>query len=352
MSMQVRVAQLVVAVCVGGCSAGLLLGGGAPSDATTADGAPGTEAGTTPSLDSTLPPGADGPGVPPKKDIGGPKPDKPPPPPTGWTLGQVPFLPSSSWNTPIPASATYTKLPWPASAKLDVNWENYTPGIYISLPSDPLVQVSIPEGWGYPAGKIAVRLASGVSGAAGQDGEILIVDGTTVHNFWQLTRTGTNSGTASSYGKTDVLKGTGWGSKSPFLSAGITASGSSMLAGLLVQAESDKGDVNHALQLALDYELQKPGYTGEAIAGDGSNANGVSKEGERLAIPPSAQMPGGLSPLGQKVFRALQKYGCFNIDISGGISILRVQANAYNASTINTLRGEITGWAKLLQRVN
>ena len=346
--MQARLFPLVIVVCAA-CRPGLLVGG-ASSDAIAP--APENEAGTSPLPDTSSPPVSDGPVViPPKKDTSPPKPDTAPPK-TSWSLGQVPFRANSSWNTPIPAGATYTKLPWPSSAQGGVNWDQYSPGLYVSKPTDPLVQVNIPAGWGYPAGNIAVHLAAGVSGAVGGDGEILIVDGTTVHNFWQFERTGTNSGTASSYGRADVLKDTGWGSKSPFLSAGITASGSSMLAGLLVQAETDAGEINHALQLVLDYDLQKPGFTGEAIAGDGSNSNGVSKEGERLAIPPSVSMPAGFSPLGQKVFRALQKYGAFNIDIAGGISILRSQANAYNAATINSLRPDMNTMLKLLQRVN
>ena len=36
--------------------------------------------------------------------------------------------------------------------------------------------------------------------------------------------------------------------------------------------------------------------------------------GDQLAIPASAPMPSGLSPLGQKLFRALQTYGGFDID--------------------------------------
>lgn len=334
---------------VAGCRPGLLLGGFSPD---ASGSAPADQDRPPPLSDGVMPGGEALPPPPPKKD--GASPDKAPPKPTGWTLGQVPFAPTSSWNTPIPAGATYTKLAWPSSTGYNyyVNWNEYSPGVYVSKPSDPLVQVSIPAGWGYPAGKIPVRLPAGVTGAVGSDGEILIVDGTLVHNFWRLTRTSTNAADADSYGRADAVKDSGWGSKSPFLSAGITAVGSNMLAGLLVQAETDAGEIQHALQIALDSDLQKPGHTGDAIGDDGSNPDGISQEGERLAIPPTVAMPGGLSPLGQKVFRAMQKFGVFNIDISGGSTILRAQANAYSAPVIESLRKDVNVLIPLLRRVN
>jgi hypothetical protein len=322
----------------------------ATQDATTAPPLPdGT---TSPAPDGTTPapPDATSP-VPP--DATSPQPDATKPPPGSWSLGQVPFAPSSSWNTAIPAGATYTKLAWPASTGYNyyVNWDAYSPAVYDSQPTDPLVQVAIPANWGWPAGNIPVRLAAGVTGATGTDGEILIIDGTTVHNFWQFNRTGTNTATAQAYGRADVVTDSGWGSKSPFLSAGIVATGSSQLAGLLVQAETDAGEIEHALQIALDSALQKPGFTGEAIAGDGSSPSGIAQEGQRLAIPPGISMPSGLSPLGQKVFRAMQKYGVFDIDVAGGTTVLRAQANAYDATTINNLVKDVQLLIPLLQLV-
>ncbi len=274
--------------------------------------------------------------------------------PGTWTLGQRPFAASSSWNTPVKSGATYSKLGWPSSTGYNygVNWDAYSPAVYFSKASDPLVQVAIPDNWGWPAGNIPVHLPAGVTGAAGTDGEILIIDGTTVHNFWQFNRTGLSSASAQAYGRADVVKDSGWGSKSPFKSAGIVATGSSQLAGLLVQAESDAGEIEHALQMALDYAITKPGYTGEAISGDGSNASGIAQEGQRLAIQPGTAMPSGLSTLGQKVFRTLQKYGVFVIDVAGGCSVLRAQQNAYSSTTIDALWQDMQKLTPLLQAVN
>jgi hypothetical protein len=62
-------------------------------------------------------------------------------------------------------------------------------------------------------------------------------------------------------------------------------------------------------------------------------------------------MPAGLSPLGQKVFRAYQRYGTFVIDVAGGVTNVRAQANAYDASTIEALRTDLSRITPLLQRV-
>jgi hypothetical protein len=148
-----------------------------------------------------------------------------------------------------------------------------------------------------------------------------------------------------------VITGMGWGTSSPFLGAGIMAAGSSELAGMLVQAETDTGAINHALQITIYSSLNRPGFTGGAIAGDGPSPGGIVQEGDRLGIPPGTSMPAGLSPLGQKVFLAFQKYGAFDID-TGGATNLRAQQNAYDAATVNALRTDMATLMPLLERVN
>ncbi len=76
------------------------------------------------------------------------------------------------------------------------------------------------------------------------------------------------------YAATDVVSGTGWGTPSPFLGAGVVAAGSSELAGLLVQAETDAGDIQHALQIELPQTQNMSGYDGDAIFGGRSFLDG------------------------------------------------------------------------------
>jgi len=269
-------------------------------------------------------------------------------------LGRRPFSPSSSWNMPIVAGATFVPVNWPASTGYNygVNWETYSPAIQVASSSDELVSVSYPAGWGYRGGSINVRMPPEADAAAGTDGELLVIDGHTVHNFWQFKRLGPTAASARSYGAANVLLDTGWGSKLPFRSAGVVAAGSSQLAGLLVQAETDQGDIAHALQLCIDVALAKPGFTGEAINGDGKNPSGMLQEGERLAIPPQTPMPPHLSGLGRKVFRAYQTYGAFVIDVTHGVTSLRAQANAFDAATITALRADALKITPMLQRIH
>lgn len=272
---------------------------------------------------------------------------------TSFSLGQRPFAVNSSWNTRVSANASYVKLAWPApkNGNYWVNWDAYSPAVIVGKSTDPLVNVKIPNTWGWPAQTIPMRIPIGVTGAVGTDGEILVMDGNNVHNCWKFDRTSDLTATCAAYGRSNLVTGSGWGSKSPFLAAGIVATGSSQLAGLLVQAETDRGEIEHALQIALDSPLVKPNPVGEAISSDGANPNGISQEGERLAIPRSAAMPVGLSPLGQKVFRAMQNYGVFNIDRAVGTTILRAQTNAYDGVTISNLRKDMPKLIPLLHRV-
>ncbi len=270
-----------------------------------------------------------------------------------FTLGERPFAASSSWNTPIRAGASYTRLNWPRATGYNywVNWDGYSPAVYFSKPSDPLVSVRVPYSWGYPEQTIQIHVPAGVTGAAGTDAELIVIDGNVVHNFWQFKRTSTTAATCEAYGRADAVSDSGWGRKSPFLGAGIVAAGASQFAGLLVQAETDRGEIEHALQIALEFALQKPNPVGEAISSDGGSSTGISQEGERLAIPQGTAMPAGLSPLGQKVFRSMVKYGVFNIDV-GGCTLLRAQNNAYDGNTIDALRTDMNKLMPLLQRVN
>ena len=272
-------------------------------------------------------------------------------PPAQFTIGERPFAPSSSWNTAIAEGATYQKVGWPITARFGVAWSSYSPAIYAASNSDPVVSVQYPPSWGFPGGIVNVRMPPDADGAVGTDGELLVIDGSVVHNFWQFKRLNAAEATARSYGATNVITGNGWGRASPFRGAGIVAAGSSQLAGLLVQAETDRGEIAHALQISVDMPLAKPGHVGEAINSDGRNPNGLVQEGQRLAIPRTATMPLGLSPLGQQVFRACQRYGAFVIDVAGGVTNLRAQANAYDQVTIAALRRDVQRIVPMLQHV-
>jgi hypothetical protein len=271
------------------------------------------------------------------------------------SLSMPPFSASSPWNTEIPSGSLYTELNWPASTgyNYSVAWDSYSPAVYVASASDLVVQVTYPPDWGYPGGTISVQMPTAANGAAGTDRELVVIVGDTVYNFWQFDRTRATTATASTIGESNIVTGTGWGTESPFLGAGITAVGASELGGLTIQSEvTADGAIDHALQLVVDSNLVEPGFTGDAIAGDGSSPTGIVQEGELLGIPPGTPMPAGLSALGQEVFVALEKYGAYVVDVAGGDTTVRVQANAFDAATITALRQDMGRIVPMLEAVS
>ena len=115
-----------------------------------------------------------------------------------FVIGERPFAASSSWNTPIAEGAIYQKVGWPIMARFGVAWSSYSPAIYAASKSDPVVSVQYPPGWGYPGGIVNIRMPPDADGAVGSDGELLVIDGDVVHNFWQFKRLSLSAATARS----------------------------------------------------------------------------------------------------------------------------------------------------------
>jgi hypothetical protein len=243
----------------------------------------------------------------------------------------------------------HTALPWAPNTGGEywVGWNEYSPAVHIGTTDHPLVNVVCPESWGWPAATRQIRIPSGVTGATGTDGELLVVNGSTVHNFWQFVRSSDTTATCQAYAAED-LSGDGWGQASPFLGAGIVASGSSQLAGLVLGSEASS--IQHALGLVVNAPAHRPGHVAPAISGDGTVNGGFTRVGQRMRIAAGATMPSGLSSLGQAVWAALRGYGAFDID-TGGATSIRTQANAFSQSAIDTLRTEIGPLLRSLVRV-
>lgn len=272
----------------------------------------------------------------------------------GNLLAVRPFAATSPWNTLIPNGATYTNIAWPASTGYNyaVAWDGGTPSVYQSNTGDPVVAVNYAAGWGYPGGILNIPLASGITGADGSDAEIVIIQGDNVHQFWIFNRTSDTTATAQAYGVSSYSSGTGFGTSSPFLGAGTTAIGASEMGGLLVQDEVvADGAILHALQLAAEMALTRPGFVPPAIAGDGPTTGGIVQEGWLLGIPKTTAMPGGLSPLGQQVFTCFQNYGCYIVDVAGGVSNLRTQSNGWDVTTMTNLWHDMGSILPLSKRV-
>ncbi len=292
----------------------------------------------------------------------------PPPSPPGWTFGQPPFKTSSLWNTPVRIGAIYTGLAWPAphlwqtsppgATNYGAAWDSYSPAVYVAAAGDPIVKVSHPATWGRPAGTESIRMPAAAVGAQGTDQELVVIDGDTVHSFWQFKRVaGALVASCSGWAKCSVSVDDGFGWPGG-LGAGTVAIGSSLFAGLLVKAETDLGAINHALGLRMGVPLLNGGFVPPAINSDaGNKSTGIVQEGQRLAIALTAPAPGGLSPLGLQVFKCMQVYGCFvndqtNDDQWGGSNGPRVQANAYDDPTITALNTDLIKLIPMLKKVS
>src|SRR5436309_14421253 len=100
-------------------------------------------------------------------------------------LATTPFAASSSWNSPVGTGATYMNLNWPASDGYNyaVNWDTYSPAVYVASPADPLDEGSVPSRWGYPAGNECVNMPVLANEAARTDKEMKRVDSDTANKL-------------------------------------------------------------------------------------------------------------------------------------------------------------------------
>lgn len=247
------------------------------------------------------------------------------------------FSASSPWNTKIPANATFVNAQI-SSLGWFINYDTYSHPVYISKSTDPLINVNVPASWGWPAGTIQIHAPAGIAGSQGTDGSLVIIDGTTTYDFWIFQQIDATHFKVSAWAKNDIVTGTGWGTLSPFLAAGIRGGGSSGLAGQIMGNELTTG-INHALAIATPGTLvpcPAAGYVLPAISGDGSC------EGVRVGIPPGVARPSGLSTPGIMVWNALQTYGGYIADtVGGGASIINADPRSVPASDLGPLYNDL-----------
>jgi hypothetical protein len=202
-----------------------------------------------------------------------------------------------------------------------VNHESYSIPVVTAHADDPLVAVSVPDSWGWPAGTVALHVPTGITGASGTDGALVVVSDGVAYDFWQFRRADATHASATAYAEADVVAGSGFGSTNPFRGAGIRAAGSSGLGGLLTGADVTGGtDIRHALAVSLLGSELGAAFVAPAIASDGHGDTGSIPTGARLGIPAGTPMPSGLSSLGQRIWRALVTYGAFVVDQHSGSS--------------------------------
>lgn len=229
-----------------------------------------------------------------------------------------PFASDSVWNTAIGSGAIYEAATDPATASLQkagmypyVNAAQYSIPITIASSTDPMVTVTTPYN-----GSFTHHMPDTAQVAGGTDGNLEVMDGQYVYDYWQAIKQTTTSYTAQAGRKEDLL-GTGLG-------GGIRAAGWPSIAGLIRKEEFAAGVIPHALDLALDPTQLKRGYVWPAISEDAGNSySGGVPIGTLVAIPPSVDVTTlGLTREGLMLAKALQDYGAYVSDQAGGGPIL------------------------------
>ena len=249
-----------------------------------------------------------------------------------------PFDGSSPWNTPISAGVGWRDEPALRAGHSWVNDEQFSIPLVRSAPTDPLVAVSVPSSWGWPGGTVSVRIPADVTGAAGSDGALTVVDGGTAYDFWQFQRSDVGHASAAAWAAA-WLSGSGVGRPSPFLGAGIRAAGTSGYGGLITAGDlTGPGDFRHALAVSLLGSELSGSHVAPAIAGEGGS--GSIPMGARLGIPRGTPMPGGLSPIGQRTWNTLMTYGAIVVDRHTGSApaVFYADPRSVSPNTVGPLR--------------
>jgi hypothetical protein len=236
-----------------------------------------------------------------------------------------PFSPRSPANLPLPSGTIYTPVPWDPSTGF-----NYFAGIkfYYDIPAPSVTTVcswQAPAGWGNPQQYFQRLMTPGFSGhhTNDPDNEAVSFAGNNCLSIYNFTRTSDTTATSGPYGSCDILSDTGFGKLSPPRGAGVVAAGNSLMLGALIKEEFIAGPINHMIALCVqDVSCNggNPNFYSPAISGDGKSRNGFIQAGQVMAIPPTTLIPNGLSPYGQKLFAAMQQYGCFIMDTGGSTS--------------------------------
>ncbi|GAA1861186.1 hypothetical protein GCM10009836_46680 [Pseudonocardia ailaonensis] len=113
---------------------------------------------------------------------------------------------------------------------------------------------------------------------------------------------------------------------------GTRAAGFSIAAGLIWPDELRRGEIDHALVFAYPF-TKKGGYVAPATRSDGLTTQaGALPIGSRLRLDPTIDLDKlTLTPQERTVARALQTYGMFLGDTSGGLTLYGVQPLSFAA---------------------
>jgi hypothetical protein len=308
---------------------------GAPGPASGSEGdsnpASGTEGGSGTTGGGAGSSGGSSPPEPPSPE------PSPPEPPAPFRF----FASTSFWNEPVPAAAPLDPDSAPLVGELDtaiaaeeqagdgpwINTTSYSYPIYTVPANQPTVRVQLTENTTNAAlssAWSAVPLPPNAKPAVGTDGDLVVWQPSTdrLWEFWRLTHEA--EGWRARWGgaiqhvssNPGVYGPEAWPGAQTWW--GTSASSMSAVGGLITLEDLKRGEINHALAIALP-ERRAGVYASPAKRSDGKSTNPLSlPEGAHLRLNPSLNLTAlHLPRLTLMLAQAAQRYGIVVTDGSG-----------------------------------
>jgi hypothetical protein len=226
---------------------------------------------------------------------------------------------------------------------------------YFAKSTDPMTTFHLGAGWGFPATTMTVPAPAGMKASSGGDlvMSILLSNGQ-ILDLYGVSGSGTNF-SASYYGISDGVNGTGFGDPSDWHAIGTTAIGSTQGGGTILARDIAAGSIPHALCMAFDYSVLGGSGTGgssvlPAVANDDGGGGGPLPEGGLLLIPAGTPKPAGLSAMGSALWDAAATYGVYITDQLGGSPMFYGDGSSAVDSAFNA--GDFSAVGKALRLVN
>ncbi|HEY6549578.1 MAG TPA: hypothetical protein VIY71_00080 [Solirubrobacterales bacterium] len=245
------------------------------------------------------------------------------------------FSPTSFWNDPPASNANLdpnsTKLIGALGAEVErelevgngpwINTIDYSVPIYTVPPDQPTVRVQLVSEFYAPALQAAwnkVPMPPGARPAGGSDRTLVVWQPSTerLWEFWKLAHTTT--GWRAAWGGAMQNVSSNWGAYGPAAwdgaksTWGTSASSLSIAGGLITLKDLQRGQIDHALALAVP-NTRAGIYASPARRTDGTSASPTSlPEGAHLRLDPSLNIAALELPwLTSLIAKAAKRYGIF-----------------------------------------